>query len=139
VNKSDVSTALPSTVVTAVVEVVVALVVDSPDAGWLMLTAADEAAPETDGEVVAALAQPVNAPAARAALMMRDIQSRYMVLPSFRTLLRILQAVPEPFLKRCVLWGWVRWREATLEVIFARAEVSRQKSLNLAPLSRQRT
>lgn len=76
-------------------------------AGSLMLTAADEVAPETAGDEVAAFAQPVNAPAAKAALMMIDIQSRFMVVPSFPMLERMLQTVPESFLKRNA--SWFRW------------------------------
>lgn len=44
--------------------------------------APDEVAASAEEDVVAAFAQPVKAPAAKAALMRIDIQMRFMVVPS---------------------------------------------------------
>ena len=50
-------------------------------------------------DVVAALAQPVNAPAARAALIRIDIQMRFMVVPFLSTMASMIRTQPELLLK----------------------------------------
>jgi len=56
-------------------------------------------APAALEDVVAALAQPVNAPTARAALMTIDIQMRFMVVPFLLTMACMIRTQPELLLK----------------------------------------